>query len=860
MKKLFMIIAALAVSVLSMAQEVNVQAPNLVGVGEQFTVTFVISGEDAPSDFNWNPGSDFKLVWGPTTGRSTSTTIVNGKRTKSSQYTYAYVLMPTGTGTFNLPQATFSVKGRKYSSRAHSIEVVSDSASQSRNQSEAQSQRQTGSVSDSDVFMKLSVSKRRAVVGEPLTATLKLYQRVNIRGYENAKFPDFHGFWSQETYAPNTIEFHRESIDDKIYNVATLRSWNIIPQQAGDLVIDPSELVCVVNIKTQSPSTGSIFDDFFQDDYRTLRKRITTDPLTIHVSKLPEGAPASFTGAVGKFKMSVSLSKDSLNVHDAASLKLNVTGTGNVALLEAPKVNFPPDFEQYDVKTTDIKGGKSFEYPFIPRSYGDFTIPSVEFSYYDTESGKYVTLSGGELQLSVKKGSASSEDTLHVVPVQVNRRKDVKDLASDIRFISVKAPVLKTRAPFFIGSAAFWCLLVALVAVAALIYFLLRFVEARRLDVVGSKTRGATKMARKRLARADAFLKKELYSAFYEELHKALLGYVSDKLTLDASALNRDNIAEHLRSRMVPESLVNDYLTLLDECEYARYSPDAGHEAMNATYEKALGVISGIDDSMKKKSRGAAAAAIAALFLTATIPAIDASAAEYPDSLWNAGVEAYSNSRYQDAANNWNTLVNLGIEDDQLYYNLGNAYFKMEENARAILCYERALKLNPSNDDAAYNLEFARAGIQDQIVEIPDFFLKRWVDTLSSLCSSNAWSGLAFALLALGLAMVLLFLLARSRAANRTGFVVAIVSLLLSLSCFLLASRQKSNYLRSDSAVVMTPVCTVKSAPSGDNAKDLFVLHEGTKVKILDTVDKWLNIELADGRQGWMLSSDLELI
>lgn len=858
MKKLVLIIAALAASVLSMAQEVNVQAPNLVGSGEQFTVTFVISGDDAPSDFSWNPGSDFKLVWGPTTGRSTSTTIVNGKRTKNSQYTYAYVLMPTKTGNFTLPQATFSVKGKKYSSQTHSIEVVSDSDSQARSQSGTRSQRQSGTVSDSDVFMKLSVSKRRVVVGEPLTATLKLYQRVNIRGYENAKFPDFHGFWSQETYAPNTIEFHRESIDDKIYNVATLRNWNIIPQQAGELVIDPAELVCVVNIKTQRPSTGSIFDDFFQDDYQTLRKRISTDPLTIHVSKLPDGAPASFSGAVGKFKMSVSLSKDSLNVHDAASLKINVTGSGNVALLEAPKVNFPPDFEQYDVKTTDIQGGKSFEYPFIPRSYGEFTIPPVEFSYYGSESGKYVTLSGGALPLSVKKGAASADDTLRVVQVQSNRRKDVKDLASDIRFISVKAPVLKSRAPFFIGSAAFWVLLVALVAIAVLLYFLLRFIEARRLDVVGSKTRGATKMARKRLARADDFLKKELYSAFYEELHKALLGYVSDKLTLDASELNRDNISQHLHSRNVPESLVGDYLALLDECEYARYSPDAGHEAMSATYEKALGVISGIDDSMKKKSKGAAAASIAVLLFA--MPAFDAAAAEYPDSLWNAGVQAYSNARYQDAANTWNTLVNLGIENDQLYYNLGNAYFKMDENARAILCYERALKLNPSNDDAAYNLEFARAGIQDQIVEIPDFFLKRWVDALSSLLSSNAWVGLAFVLLVLCLAMVLLFLLARSRAANRTGFVVAIVSLLLSVSCFLLASRQKSNYLRSDSAVVMTPVCTVKSAPSGDNAKDLFVLHEGTKVKILDTVDRWLNIELADGRQGWMLSSDLELI
>ena len=297
-----MLAGALAASAQSTIK-VNVQ--NLVAVDEQFSVTFIIEGEGKPSSFSWEPGSDFQLVWGPQKGTSSSISIINGKKTQSSQTTYTYVLMPRTTGTFQLPAATATVKGQEISSRSVSVQVVGNGAQQQGGSQQGQSApqdksgAQTGSIPSEDIFLRMSVSKTKAVVGETLSATLKLYHRVNIGGFEDAKFPTFNGFWSQEVQAPSNIEFHRESVGDRIYDAAVLRSWTLIPQQAGEITIDPAELVCLVNVRTQHSSSGSIFDSFFQDDYRTIRKRVTTPAVKVHVSRIPAGAPASFGGGVG---------------------------------------------------------------------------------------------------------------------------------------------------------------------------------------------------------------------------------------------------------------------------------------------------------------------------------------------------------------------------------------------------------------------------------------------------------------------------------------------------------------------------------------------------------------------------------
>ena len=866
MKRIATILALLLAAAGALAQNtIKVNVQNLVAVDEQFSVTFIIEGEGKPSGFQWEPGDDFQLVWGPQKGSSSSVSIINGKKTSSSQTTYTYVLMPRSTGTFQLPAATATIKGEQISSKRATVQVVSNGAqpqggqpgqggSQAQ-QGGSQQQAQTGTVSSEDIFMRLILSKNKAVVGETISATLKLYHRVNIAGFEDARFPSFNGFWSQEVQAPSNIEFHRENVGDKIYDAAVLRSWTLIPQQAGEIVIDPAELVCLVNVRSRRSSSGSIFDSFFQDDYTTIRKRVTTPAIKVQVNKIPAGAPASFGGGVGTFRMNASLTRDSLKTHDAASLKVTVSGKGNISLLEAPKINFPPDFEVYDVKTSETAGSKTFEYPFIPRSHGDFTVGPVEYSYYDVSSGKFVTLRSQEMHLSVSRGNEAPAQQGAGQLVQAPARKDVKDLGSDIRFITTRMPKLSRAGEFFVGSGAFWGILALLAALAAGLWFGFRKVAARRADVVGSKNRAATKMARKRLSLAGEFLQKDLYTAFYEELHKALLGFVGDKLNMPAAELNKENIGERLvEGGATPEQAAR-FNELLDACEFARYAPSEGHEAMNAHYEGAVSVISDIDSAMKRKPKGGGAAVLALLLIL--LPFGGRAASAPADSLWNAGVNAYTEGRWDEARVAWTGIADSGLESADLYCNIGDACFKGGDIAHAILWYERAVKADPSFGDARYNLEFARSQVQDRIEEVPEFFLATWARKACWLLPSGAWAVLCIVFFALTMAMLLLFLLGRG-GARKAGFFAGIVTLLLSLLCLRFAFWQRTDALKHDTAIVVSAVTEVKSSPG--SGVSLFVLHEGTKVKLLESVGDWENIELADGRQGWVRTDCFEAI
>lgn len=868
MRKLFVsVLLAFSAVFLHAQTSIQVQTHNVVALDEQFNVTFVIEGSK-PSSFSWEPGEDFVLVWGPQQGRSTSVQIVNGKRTESSQTTYSYILKPVKAGKFSLARASAKVKGNEIYSQEQTIEVVAQGTSSSaqpassgQGQTAQPRPSQQGVISDNDIFMNVSLSRSNVVLGEPITATVKLYQRVNISGFESASFPSFNGFWSQEIETPTNIEFSRETYDGQIYNAATLRKFVLIPQQTGQLKIDPAELVCLVSVRVSSGG-NSIFDGFF-DDYRTVRKKVMSKPLTVNVSPLPSGAPASFAGGVGEFSISASVSKDSLLTHEAASLIITVSGKGNVSLLETPKVSFPPDMEVYDTKVVSnvsasgLSGSKRYEYPFIPRSYGDFVIEPVKYTYYDVNQKKYVTLETAPIELKVGKGKDVEASSPVVMP-GVNR-KDVKNLDSDIRYINTKDPGLTAKGNFFLGSGLFWALMALISAAAVAFWLIFRKLAARRADVAGTRNRKATKMALKRLQLANTFLKQNLYTAFYEELHKALLGFISDKLNMPVAELSRDRISETLKAENVQQEHIDTFISILDACEFARYSPSTGHEAMEAHYTSALDVISSIDSSMKSRRNGGRQAVL--LMLLMMMPfAAQAGNDAYVDSLWTSANEAYAQGMWTDAADGYEMISDMGLESAPLYCNIGNAYYKDGNLSKAILNYERALKFDPSYEDAAANLELMNSMIQDRIDPVPPFFLTKWFNDISYLMPSDAWAVIAVVLFALTLGLFLLFLLAPTIAGRRTGFFTGIATLVLMAFAFSFSVSQKNEYMNADKAIVMRPVTSVKSSPSSESTKDLFVLHEGTKVKVLDTVGSWNNIELADGRQGWLPSSDLELI
>ena len=877
MKRRILTLMLLLSALTGAAQTLKVEGPGVVSADETFRIVFTADGR--MSDFDWPGTDDFDVVWGPQKGSMSSTSIVNGKRTSTHQETVTYLLQPRKTGTFTLPGATATVDKNSVSSSTIKIEVVAaggqtqtqpqgnSGGTQSGQQTQPERREDndpavTGTVSNSDIFLRLTLNKTNVVKGEPITATLKIYTRTDIAGFEDIKFPTFNGFWSKETVTVNNLEFKRENVNGTIYNSALVRQYALIPQQSGTLTIYPAEMVCQLRVRTSSGSPLSIFDDFF-DQYQTIRKRISTPSIQVKVRDLPAGAPASFAGGVGDFKVSAKMSKEGIKSNEAASLVVTISGTGNLSMLEAPKVDFPPDFEVYDLKSTDktaasgTSGSKTFEYPFIPRSHGDFVIPSIEYTYYDNAHGKYVTTSTGDIPVSVEKGEEIAGGG---VAVAGSNRQSVRSLSEDIRYIALGDGNLRKKDRFFAGSPLFFVLMLAIALAVFIVDRLLRFSRARRADVAGSKNRRANRMARARLKSAESYLKQGLGSAYYEELHKALTGYVSDKLMLPAADLSKDSISGKLRERGVRDESIAALTGLIDQCEFARYAPDSEQRQMENEYNEALNVISDIESQLKNpkaaSGKKAAGAALLVLLLSLAMPA---AAQEDVSSLWEKAGEAFAAGQWQNALNCYQMIEGEGLESADLYFNIGNTFLKLEDNAHAILYYERALKLDPSHADAAHNLEIVRQMTLDKIDEVPDFILVAWFRHLRQGLSADAWAWITLGLLLLAGVLLTIFRSGAPRPLRKVSFIFSCIILVLAIFTFIFSLQQKRAVTRQDSAIVTSPVCSVKSSPA-EGGKTVFVLHEGTKVRLLDQVGEWAKVEIADGRQGWAQGSTFEII
>lgn len=570
------------------------QAPRVVEVGETFRLIFTSNGE--PSSFTPPSITDLDVLAGPTSSTMSSTKIINGKRTESFQVSYTYILQAHKEGKYTIPSASVVIDGKSYASSPVSIEVVKTN----NKKSEESSEKSSTTITNQDIFMKISVSKGRVVTGEHLIATIKLYTRVPVAGFEDVRFPSFNGFWSQEIETPQNIDFIRENVNGQIYNSALLKKYLLLPQQSGSITIDAAELVCQVQIRANNSASRSIFDDFF-DSYQTLRKRVYSAPVTVKVDPLPSGAPSSFNGAVGTFKMSGKLSKDSVNANEALSLMIDIDGTGNINLIEAPKPEIPASFELYDTKITDssnkgaggASGSKKFEYPLIARAPGEYSILPVLFTYYDIAKKEYVTLSTNEFKIKVGDATGVNSSSSGL-PLGVNQQA-VRSIADDIRYIHSGRPLLKRGDVFLFGSQIYFVILTLIFFFYLLLEKFLSKRVQRNRDVAGVRSRKANKIAKARLKSAGQLLKEGLYSAFYEELHRAVLGYVSDKLNLSLSDISRDKIEELLVSRGVKEENIVQLLSLIEQCEYARYAPDLGGDNMDKNYSKALDLISSME-------------------------------------------------------------------------------------------------------------------------------------------------------------------------------------------------------------------------------------------------------------------------
>ncbi|MEF9985998.1 MAG: BatD family protein [Bacteroidales bacterium] len=585
-----------------------VDAPRVVGQDEVFRVVFTADGE--MSDFISPTFAGLDILAGPSPSRMSSTQIINGKRTDAVEMSYTFIVRPSKVGLARISQASASINGKTYTTKGLDVEVVDNAGgSQGKQSSKGVSQgtsnarnNQNLDVSNDDIFLRLSFSKNRVVKGEPIIATLKLYTRLPIAGFEDIKFPVFNGFWSQEIETPQNINFVRENVGNQIYSSAVLRKYMLLPQQSGEITIDPAEMICQVQIQAAGGGGRSIFDDFFDSGTQTVKKRVSSKKAKISVAQLPGNAPSTFGGGVGKFNMNVKLSRNDIKTHEAASIMVDISGSGNINLIEAPKIEFPADFEKYDLKTDNnftngaggTSGKKNFEFPFIPRSEGRFVIPPIEYAYYDIAAGKYITLRSDSIVLNVGKGENIAQGQI----LQGVNKQAVANLGEDIRYIITGGPHLAKKGSFFVGGILFFIIIAVIVLLYSVVYYYLKSRAKLRGDIKRTRNKKANKVAKIRLKQAQNYLKENLYSPFYEELHKALLGYISDKLSIQFADMQRDTIKETLEQKNVSSEIINNFIQLLNDCEMARYSQAGGAGEMDVQYNKAIEIISDFENTL----------------------------------------------------------------------------------------------------------------------------------------------------------------------------------------------------------------------------------------------------------------------
>ena len=580
--------------------------PNAVAVDEPFRLEYTLNAKpesfSAPTDF---PG--FDVLAGPTTSQSQSISVVNGSMNQSVTYTYTYVLLAKEKGTYTVPSASVTVDGKTYTTKEVPIEVVdAEGKPQGNTSSSTQRPQGTSSIGKDDIMVRVHVDKVNVFKGELVKATFKLYTRLNMSGFQNVKFPAFNGFWKQELDVSN-YKWQRETVDGKIYDTRVVGEFLLCPQEAGELYIEKFDATVIAQIVTQSRSQ-SLIDEFFNGGAHVeeVTKEVSTAPVRITVKNLPAGAPDGFAGAVGQFTMTAEPVSSQLSANSAGTFTVKISGSGNLPLIHALKLSLPASFEQYNVKTTEslrytpagINGYRQFEYPFIARAEGDYRIDPVTFSYFDPGQMRYVTLNSEAYNLVVSPDSTGGNTPSQGVVAGLNK-EEIKLLGQDIRFIHIGAAGLFARNKLLIGSVWYYVLLLLLIAIAVVGYIYLRKYIRENQNSVLVRNKKANKVALARFRAAANHMAEDNQREFYEEMLRALWGYMSDKLNIPVSNLTKDNIREGLSKRHVPADQRARFIEIISDCEYAQYSPSASGQ-MKEIYATAVHLISKFESIIKR--------------------------------------------------------------------------------------------------------------------------------------------------------------------------------------------------------------------------------------------------------------------
>ena len=858
MKRSSILLICLFIACACFSQVIRVSTPSRVEAGENFRVSFKVTTQDVDDFRSGLHSTDVvEVIAGPYTSSESSFQMVNGHTSSSSSITYTYTLYAAKSGVYNIPAAHARVGGKQISSRPAKVTVVSSAQGRGNNSPKMHEDdnypphmKAAGSaISGRDLFIKVSANKRKVYEQEPILLTYKVYTLVDLTQLEG-KMPELTGFHTQEIPLPQQKSFHIERVNGKPYRTVTWSQYVMYPQMTGKMEI-PS--ITFKGIVVQQNRSVDPFEAFFNggSGYVEVKRNIVAPSIKIDVLPLPH-KPANFSGGVGKFNISAQLNKNELKAGDPLSLRIVVGGIGNLKLIKQPVVNFPKDWDKYDPKVTDktkltsngLEGNMIYDILAVPRNQGHYTIPPVELTYYDTSLNQYKTIKTQSFEIEVAKGDGSRSS---VVDYSKDQPKDIKDIKKG-------EAELHSVDNFFFGSVGYlMSLLIPFAAfVALLVIFRKRAID--NADLVKMKGKKANKIATKRLRQANKLMLAGKTNEFYDEVLRALWGYVGDKLNMPAEKLSRENISEKLQSHNVDDNTISKFLSAIDDCEMMRFAPGDPEGNMNKTFESAMTAIMEIENVMKKKSNKAKVSGFSFVLMILMLMPLSANAI----TKQNADDE-YAKGNYQQAIKDYQEILKAGVSSE-IYYNLGNAYYRTDNITQALLAYERALQLSPGDNDIRFNLQYARSKTIDKITPETEMFFVTWYNSLVNFTSVDRWAKTAIVSIVMALLLILVFLFAPQMWARKSGFYGSAVFLLLFAFANLFAFQQKHELETKQGAIVIAPTVNVKKTPAASGT-DVFVIHEGTRVDITDRgMKQWRGVKLADGREGWLKTSQIEEI
>ena len=854
MKRHILLMVALAYAMLGVAQRLTVSAPSRVAAGENFRIAYTINTQDVADFKAGNIPSAIEVIAGPYTSSQSSYQMTNGHTSSSSSITYTYTLYATKNGTYTISPAKAVVHGKTITSPALKISVVGTAKPTASGapklhdyDNDDDAVRAAGSkISGNDLFIKVSASKKRVREQEPVLLSYKVYSLVELTQL-NGKMPDLNGFHTQEVKLPTQKSFHLERLNGKNYKCVTWSQYVMYPQMSGELKIPSIKFDGIVVQRNRSVDP---FEAIFNggSGYVELKKEIEAPGLTLQVDPLP-ARPTNFSGGVGNFTISAQLNKKEAKTGEPLNLRIVVSGSGNLKLLKAPIVNFPKSFDKYDVKVTDkthlttngIEGNMIYDFLAVPQQIGKYDIPPTEFVFYDTKKQQYRTIRTQRFSLKIEKGTGTSSE---MSKFEEEQNKDIRPIMQG------PAVMMKAKRMFF-TSALWFILLFVIVAATVAIFVVLRqrqeiYSDSRRLR--GSK---ANKVATRRLKLAGKLMEECRQNEFYDEVLHALWGYVSDKLGISAEQLTRQNIAETLNRRTVNAETVDSFIAAIDECEYERYAPGDSQGSMSKTYDMAVKAIMDIEATMKSNKKASALVLLA--LVMSTLPLATSAATK------TSADQEYKRGNYPQAIADYKSLLKK-TPSAEVYYNLGNAYFRSDSIPQAILAYERAALINPGNSYIRFNLQFARGKTIDKVAEPDEMFFISWFRSAANLATVDGWATMVLFSAALLGCCILLYFFSSRILVRKVGFGCAIAFAILFVLTNIFALYQKNALTNKEGAIIMAPAANLKKTPIRSGA-DEAVLHEGTRVDIADrSIKGWLGVKLADGREGWIEENTVEEI